>query len=129
MSGRYALVIDDNKLVADSVGKMLQLLGFQVKVAYGPRTAISSFTSQFPNLIMLDINMPGVDGVEVCRFLRRDPRTAHVPVIAMSTENQPEMIQRISLAGANKFLAKPIAFEALEQAVQEIEKGATVTSK
>ena len=84
MDRRFALVIDDSRETADMVGRMLQLLGFQVKVAYGPRTAINSFTSQFPNLIMLDINMPGVDGVEVCRFLRRDPRTAHVPVIARS---------------------------------------------
>jgi CheY-like chemotaxis protein len=66
-----------------------------------------------------------VDGVEVCRFLRRDPRTAHVPIIAMSTESQPEMVARATAAGANFFLPKPISMETLEQALALIQKGQT----
>ncbi len=123
MNTRKALVIDDSRTTADLLAGMLRLIGYQAQVAYGPRAAIDAFTREFPSLILLDIQMPGMDGVEVCRYLRRDPRTTHVPVIAMSTESQPEMLDRVYAAGANTFLAKPVSLETLEQAVQAIEKG------
>ena len=123
MSTPYVLVIDDNRDTADSLAGMLGLLGYPVRTAYGPRGAINTVTQVFPGLIMLDINMPGVDGVELCRFLRRDPRTAHVPILAMSSETQPETIARIMTAGANAFIPKPISVEALEQALAALQKG------
>jgi CheY-like chemotaxis protein len=121
---RNALVIDDSRAAADTLAGMLRILGYKTQVAYGPRTAINSFTREFPSLIVLDIHMPGMDGVEVCRFLKRDPRTAHVAVIAMSSESQPEMIERVRAAGADIFLPKPVSLEMLEQALQKVEKGA-----
>jgi CheY-like chemotaxis protein len=123
MDRAYVLVIDDSRDAANLVAKMLKLLGYPVQVAYGPRSAINAITQHFPGLIMLDINMPGVDGTEVCRFLRRDPRTAHVPIIAMSTESQPEMVARVRAAGANHFLPKPISVEALEATLTQLQKG------
>ncbi|MBL8057968.1 MAG: response regulator [Anaerolineales bacterium] len=125
MSAPFALVIDDSRETADSLARMLSLLGLPVQVAYGPRTAINTITRQFPGLIMLDINMPGVDGVEICRFLRRDPRTAHVPIIAMSSDNQPETVARVMAAGADAFLPKPISLEALEKALAALPKDRT----
>lgn len=121
----YALVIDDSRETADSLAEMLNLLGYQARVAYGPRTAMNAVTHQFPSLILLDIHMPGVDGPEVCRYLRRDPRTAQVPVIAISSDQQPEIIAEAMAAGANHFLPKPISFEALEKAVKLVTKGAS----
>jgi two-component system cell cycle response regulator len=123
MSTPYVLVIDDSRETADSLASMLGLLGYPTQVAYGPRTAINTITRYFPGVIMLDINMPGVDGVEICRYLRRDPRTAHVPIIAMSSETQPEMVARVRAAGADTFLPKPISVEALEQALAALLKG------
>lgn len=123
MTTTPVLVIDDNRLTADTLANMLRVLGYVPRVAYGPRSAINAVTQQFPSLIMLDIQLPGVDGVEVCRYLRRDPRTAHVPVIAMSTENQPETVARITAAGADDFLPKPITLETLEPALARIWKG------
>ena len=119
---RHALVIDDTRLTANSLAQMLDLLGYQTHVAYGSRAAIEGAAQQIPDVILLDINMPGIDGVEVCRFFRRDPRTAKVPIVAMSTETQEEMVARVREAGANIFLPKPIDFEALEQALKEFEK-------
>ena len=123
MTTPYVLVIDDNRETADSLAQMLSLLGYAVRTAYGPRAAITTVTQMFPSLIILEINMPGVDGVEVCRYLRRDPRTSHVPILAMSSEAQPETVARIMAAGANTFLPKPIGVEALEQALAALQKG------
>ena len=121
---RYALVIDDTRITANSLAQMLGLLDYQVRVAYGSRAAIEDVAQQIPDVILLDINMPGIDGVEVCRFFRRDPRTAKVPIVAMSTETQEAMVARVREAGANTFLPKPIDFDSLEQALKAVEKTA-----
>lgn len=123
MTTPYVLVIDDSRETADSLARMLTLLGYVAQTSYGPRTAINAITRHFPEIIFLDINMPGVDGIEVCRYLRRDPRTAHVPVLAMSSETQPEIIARVKAAGADQFLPKPISLETLERALKQVAKG------
>jgi CheY-like chemotaxis protein len=117
---RYALVVDDARLAAAAIAKTLNLLGYDTEVAYGPRPAIESLTLRLPDVILLDINMPGIDGVEVCRYLRRDPRTAKIPIIAMSSEAQDETVARVRKAGANAFLPKPIDIDTLETTLKRI---------
>jgi CheY-like chemotaxis protein len=78
-------------------------------------------TQRTPDVILLDLHMQGVDGVEVCRYIRRDPRFMHVPVLAISSDTQEALIARIRAAGANGFLAKPIELEALEKALAQLE--------
>jgi CheY-like chemotaxis protein len=117
---RYALVVDDVRVAAASIAQALDLLGYETETAFGPRPAIESLSRRIPDVILLDINMPGVDGIEVCRYLRREPRTAAIPIIAMSTENQPDAIARIRQAGANAFLSKPIDIDALERVLKSI---------
>jgi CheY-like chemotaxis protein len=119
---RYALVVDDTRIAATIIAQALTLLGYQIQVAYSPRAAIESLFKRMPDVILLDINMPGIDGVEVCRYLRRDPRTEKVPIIAMSSEAQEEMVTRMREAGANVFLAKPIDIDTLERALNDILK-------
>ena len=117
---RFALVIDDSRETADSLVQMLALLGYETRVAYGPLRAIEGFTRRQPDVILLDIHMPGLSGVEICRYLRRDPRTAHVPVVAISGDTQESLVASARAAGANAFLPKPIDLEALESALQTI---------
>jgi CheY-like chemotaxis protein len=109
-----ALIIDDSRPAAESLAPMLRLLGYDPLIAYGPRAAIEIIQRRVPEVILTDINMPGVDGIELCKFLRRDPRTARVPIIALSSDNQPSVARNVMAAGANVFLPKPIAFETLE---------------
>ena len=117
---RYALVVDDARIAAATIAKTLNLLGYETKVAYGPRPAIESLTLRLPDVILLDINMPGIDGVEVCRYLRRDPRTAKIPIIAISVEAQEEIVAQAREAGVNAFLPKPIDMDALEKTLKRI---------
>jgi twitching motility two-component system response regulator PilH len=72
-----------------------------------------------PDLIVLDLHMQGVNGIEICRYIRRDPRLADVPVLAISSDNQEIMIAAVREAGANAFLNKPITIEALESALKQ----------
>lgn len=117
---RYALIVDDVRVAANTIAQTLELLGYETQVAYGPRPAIESLARRIPDVILLDINMPGIDGVEVCRYLRRDPRTAHVPIIAMSSEVQEPTITQIRKAGANLFLSKPLDMDALDSVLKHV---------
>ena len=117
---RCALVVDDVRVAATSIAQALELLGYETEVAFGPRPAIESLSKHIPDVILLDINMPGVDGIEVCRYLRREPHTANIPIIAMSTENQPDTIAQIRRAGANAFLPKPIDIDTLERVLKKV---------
>jgi len=119
---RYALVVDDTHIAATIIAQALTLLGYHAEVAYSPRVAIESIVKRVPDVILLDINMPGIDGVEVCRYLRRDPHTEKVPIVAMSSEAEEETVDRVYEAGANAFLAKPIDIDILERALNRILK-------
>lgn len=116
-----AYVIDDNRFAADSLAQWLGLLCYDVRVMLGPLPAIEALAYRVPDVIFLDIHMQGMDGVEVCRYIRRDPRLSHVPVIAISTEIQPALIERVRLAGANGFLAKPLEYDAFEDLLHATE--------
>jgi len=115
---RHALVVDDARVAAATIAQALQLLGYEAEIAYGSRAAVESLAQRIPDVILLDINMPGVDGVEVCRYLRREPRTAKTLIIAMSSEAQAETINQAYEAGANVFLPKPIEIDTLERTLK-----------
>jgi CheY-like chemotaxis protein len=120
---RYALVVDDVRVAAATIAQELELLGYETEIAYGSRPALESLARRIPDVILLDINMPGVDGVEVCRHLRREPSTAKVPIIAISSEVQEDTIALVRQAGANVFLPKPIEIEALERTLKSFFPG------
>ncbi len=128
---RLVLIVDDNRDTADSLVSMLNLLGYQTKVAYGPLVGITKFTQRFPDVVLMDIHMQGMNGVELCRFIRRDPRTAHLPIILMSSDTQSALIAEARAAGANAFIPKPIDLEMLEKILHDVEQpaGGAATSR
>lgn len=109
-----ALIIDDNRSTADALLQMLTLLGVPARVAYGSSAGMSVLGSFTPSLILLDITMPGVDGLEVLGFLRREPRLATVPVLVITLDDQPETRERAFTRGANAMIIKPATLEVLE---------------
>ncbi len=118
---RLALIIDDNRMIAKSLGQMLNLLGYEVQAAPGSLPGLQMLGKITPDLILLDLHMQGINGIEVCGYIRRDARLHNVPVIAISSDNQEVMIDGVREAGANFFLSKPIEFETLEKIVRQIE--------
>ncbi|HMR98175.1 MAG TPA: response regulator [Anaerolineales bacterium] len=115
-----ALVVDDNRQTADALHQMLDVLGVKARVAYGSSAAISILGSGFtPNLICLDVNMPGIDGVEILLYLRREPRLIPVPVIVITSDDQPETRRKVMSAGATELIIKPATIDALESALKK----------
>jgi len=112
------LIIDDNRQTADALQQMLDLLDLSTRVAYGSSPAMSVLGTMVPSFVCLDINMPGVDGTEVLAFIRRDPRLKGVPVIVITSDDQPETRQHVMRGGAQAMLIKPATLDALESALK-----------
>jgi len=113
------LIIDDNRQTADALKQMLDLLEVPTRVAYGSSPAMSLLSTFVPKFICLDINMPGVDGTEILAYLRREPRLFRVPVIVITSDDQPETRQRVMKGGAQAVLIKPATIDALEAALNK----------
>jgi CheY-like chemotaxis protein len=109
-----ALVIDDNKESADFVCQMLEHLGLDARPAYGPRAAMLAINKITPDIVFMDINMPGVDGFEVLAYLRRYPNMSGVPVVFVTSDDQPETAKKASETGALLVMIKPATMEGLE---------------
>lgn len=114
-----ALIIDDNRQTADALHQMLEVLDVEARVAYGSSPGLEILGSMTPRLILLDINMPGVDGIEILSYLRREPRLAEIPVIVISSDDQPDTRKRVMDGGATAMLIKPATLDALEGALQQ----------
>jgi CheY-like chemotaxis protein len=115
-----ALIIDDNRSTADALHQMLKILDVSARVAYGASPAISLLGGFTPGLILLDINMPGVDGLEILAYLRREPRLQPVPVLVITSDDQPETRARVMKGGANAMIIKPATLDALEENLKKI---------
>jgi len=115
-----ALIIDDNRSTADALSQMLTVLGFKSRMAYGSSAAMSMLGSGFtPRFIFLDLNMPGVAGTEVLAFLRREPGLLHVPVVVVTSDDQPETRTKVLKLGAKAIVIKPATIESLETALKK----------
>jgi CheY-like chemotaxis protein len=115
-----ALVIDDNRQAADGICQMISLLGVNARPAYGPREAMLTLRENIPDIIFLDVRLPGVDGFEVLAFLRREPRLKEVPVVMITSDDQPETALKARRTGALLTLIKPVSVDTLERVLRTI---------
>lgn len=113
-----ALVVDDNRTMADGLAQILDLLGVQAQVAYGARTGMMMLQKNVPDVIFLDINMPGVDGFEVMAYFRRLPQLKDVPVIIVTSDDQPETAKKAKGTGVLSLIVKPASVESIERVLQ-----------
>jgi CheY-like chemotaxis protein len=116
----YAYVVEDHRDTANCLSQWLRLFNYEVRIALGPLAAIEALAGRVPDVIFIDIHMHGMDGVELCRYIRRDPRTAEVALIAMSSDNNASLAERMRMAGAVGFLAKPLDIQALEDVLRTV---------
>lgn len=115
-----ALIVDDNRQMADSLAQMLEFYNIPTEIAYGARPAMAVLKDQTPSIVFLDLNMPGVTGFEVLGFLKREPQLAEVPVVVVTSDDQPESAQRAKEAGADAYIVKPVNLDVLEEALKSL---------
>ena len=112
------LVVDDTPSNLDLLMAMFQARGYRVRVATGGQRALLVARHAPPDLVMLDVRMPDLDGYEVCRRLKADPATQAVPIIFISGYADVPMSVRAMKGGAVEFLTKPIHHQALLDAIR-----------
>ena len=111
---RYnVLAVDDIPLNLLLVQKMLSRFNFRLRTAANGQLALDAVAEEKPDLILLDLMMPGIDGFEVIRRLRSNPETADIQIVILSALNSNEDIVKGFEAGANDFIMKPIIMEKL----------------
>ena len=107
------LLVEDNQANITTISDYLEIAGYQVVVALNGRQAIEMADQYLPDLILMDIYMPVMDGLEAIRLLRSDERFADTIIFALTALAMPEDRDRCLEAGANEFLTKPIQLKAL----------------
>lgn len=111
------LAVDDVPLNLLLVEKMLAKFKFRIRKASGGRQALDEISQEKPDLILLDLMMPEIDGFEVLRRVRENPETSGIRVVILSALNSTEDIVRGYQMGANDFITKPIIMEKLVNCV------------
>ncbi len=106
-SNRTILVVDDSQDLVEILRITLEWKGFNVRCAYSGEELFASLKEQMPDLILLDIMMPKMDGLQVLRRLKGDPGTASIPVILLTAKALDEDVLRGHKMGADSYITKP----------------------
>ena len=121
-AGSQVLVVDDSPTIRAVLGKMLGQDGYTVLKAPDGETAVTMARSELPDLIFLDIVLPGMSGFEVLRTLRRDPQTKATPIVMISGNMQATEQFYVQRFGADDFMKKPFGraevFERIRALIQ-----------
>jgi CheY-like chemotaxis protein len=108
------LVVDDNKLAVKMIADLLVSKGYGVSVAFSGEEALAQVRDEVRDLVVSDLMMPEMDGYELCRRLRRDPVTAKVPIILLTSMGRISNKEAGFEAGADDYLVKPVVPAELE---------------
>ena len=114
------LIVDDEGGIRKLLSKIVQQQGYRVLVAQDGVEAISTAQREHPALVLLDFNMPGMDGVDVCRILKQGRATSQVKVIMVTVITDRATRQRARAAGADGFLSKPFVMEDLLETIESV---------
>lgn len=101
------LVVDDEPINVELLCDLLEAMGYRVAGATGGKAALQAVRREPPDLILLDVMMPGMNGYEVCRLLKRDPRSSKIPVVFVTALSDTEDKLKAIEAGGDDFLTKP----------------------
>jgi DNA-binding response OmpR family regulator len=104
---KKVLVIDDDPTVQRLAEYVLKKSGYEVLTAANGIEGLRKVKTEKPQLVILDVMLPGMDGFEVCDRLRKDPETAHIPVLMMSAKAQTSDDDTARNVGADEYLVKP----------------------
>src|SRR5204862_5428057 len=124
-AGRRILVVDDNKNSADSLSMLLGIIGMEVRTAYDGLEAVAAAAAFNPDMVLLDIGLPKLDGYEAARRIREQPWGKDMVLVAVTGWGQEEDRRRSQEAGFNAHLVKPLDPAALQALLAHCESPAT----
>ena len=107
------LLVEDNEASRDALARRLQRRGYNVLLAVDGHEAVSIGRTARPDLILMDLGLPGIDGWDATAHLKMDPQTAHIPIIVLTAHAMPNDRHQALAAGGDDFDTKPVQFERL----------------
>jgi CheY-like chemotaxis protein len=114
------VIVEDEPDMAEMFSEMMRLSGYDVVKCQGGTRGIDVITHEKPNAVILDLMMPDISGLDVLRYMRREPGLRDIPVIVVSAKGMPLDIRKGLEAGAALYLTKPVGFDELRAAVQKV---------
>jgi len=120
MSRKRILIVEDERDMADLVAARLRKEGYQVDAAYDGAAGLDAIRARPPDLVLLDIMMPGLSGTDVLAEVRRDPRTAAVPVVMMTAKGRETDVVAGLRLGADDYIVKPFSLAVLIARVEAV---------
>jgi CheY-like chemotaxis protein len=119
-NGASVLIIDDDATSREALLEILQEEGYEVLTASGGEEGVEAARRHRPDLLLLDMMMPGIDGVEVIRQIRSEPELQRVRIIALTGDVTRARLQNVFDAGADRFVAKPFRIPELLDSVRTV---------
>jgi two-component system phosphate regulon response regulator PhoB len=120
MANENILIVDDEEDVLELVRYNLDRNGYQVQTASSGEEALAKAKKKLPDLVILDLMLPGIDGLEVCRQLKRDAKTDHIPIIMLTAKGEEADIVAGLELGADDYVTKPFSPKVLSARVRRI---------
>jgi two-component system response regulator len=117
------LIVEDNEASRDALGRRLQRRGFDVIVAVDGLEAVAMSKSAKPDLILMDLGLPGIDGWDATAHIKNDPETRHIPIIVLSAHAMPNDRHQAIAAGGDDFDTKPVDFARLLEKIEMLLPG------
>ncbi len=114
------LIVDDEKFFVEPIKLILEKNGFDVLVAYDGMSGLKMARTQLPDLIMLDLMLPGISGYQVCRLLKFDEKYEHIPIIMVSAMDSERDYQLGQQTGADLYITKPIVPDRLLEEINSL---------
>ena len=118
MEKKKILVVDDEVDLVKTIKFSLELEGYKVLVSYNGEDALNQARKENPDLILLDIMLPKLDGYKVCRLLKFDEQYKHIPILMMTAKTQEKDKLMGKETGANEYITKPFDMEELMEKVK-----------
>jgi CheY-like chemotaxis protein len=113
------LIVDDNEQLRQILASMLRFSDYEISEAATGKQAIEKAVSAKPNLILMDIDLPDITGADAAQAIRKDPRTAHVPIVGLSAHLGWEFREAALRAGMIDFLVKPLDATVIRATIEE----------
>ncbi len=119
MAKARILAVDDSATILEMIKAILESGGYEVITATDGNEALVTAREQNPDLILLDVMLPGLDGYRVCRLLKFDQKYKHIPIIMLTAKTEEQSMVTGLRTGANQYLTKPVEPERLLAAVAQ----------
>ena len=114
------LIVDDDTDLTELLRLVFESKGFGVTIAYNGEQTLEILEEELPEVVLLDLMMPGIGGLDVCRQIRSNPRTSNIPIIVLTAKADSESKRELKQAGAVDYLVKPVDTSDLIERMYEV---------